>query len=91
MDVRSVRNAANPKVNNPLVTETVGKRSLVTPQEAKRWLVGRKGFIPTKQDSDDKRQVSAQFIELPGDLVETLNIKAEQAGISLADFIKKIT
>lgn len=48
MDERSVRNAANPKLPNPLMTEAVGRRSLVCPEEARRWLAGRKGFVPTK-------------------------------------------
>jgi len=48
MDERSVRNAANPKLADPLKTEQFGKRSLVSPEEARRWLVGRKGFIPTQ-------------------------------------------
>lgn len=90
MDERSVRNAANPKVNDPLITETVGKRSLVAPQEAKRWLAGRKGFIPTQQIADVKNQHKCKSIELPSDLAEALNLKAELAGLSIAEFIKKV-
>jgi len=89
MDEKSVRNAANPKVNDPLKTETIGKRSLVTPQEAKRWLAGRKGFIPTQRIADVKNQHKSKSIELPSDLAEALNLKAEQAGLSIAEFIKK--
>lgn len=48
MDERSVRNAANPKLPNPLMTESVGRRSLVRPEEARRWLATRKGFVATK-------------------------------------------
>jgi len=48
MDERSVRNAANPKLPNPLATEAVGRRSLVRPEEARRWLATRKGFVATK-------------------------------------------
>lgn len=48
MDERSVRNAANPKLADPLKTEQFGKRSLVSPEEARRWLAGRKGYIPTQ-------------------------------------------
>lgn len=48
MDERSVRNAANPKLPNPLTTEAVGRRSLVRPEEARRWLATRKGFVATK-------------------------------------------
>ncbi|MDO9050867.1 MAG: hypothetical protein Q7U70_05200 [Methylotenera sp.] len=90
MDERSVRNAANPKVNDPLITETVGKRSLVTPQEAKRWLAGRKGFTPTQLGRDIKKQVATKTIDLPSDIAEQLSIKAEQAGLSVAEFIKTV-
>lgn len=48
MDERSVRNAANPKLTDPLKTEQFGKRSLVSPEEARRWLAGRKGYVPTQ-------------------------------------------
>ena len=90
MDERSVRNAANPKVNDPLITVTVGKRSLVTPLEAKRWLAGRKGFIPTNQGNVVKTQVSSQAIELPSELVERLKLKAKQADVSIAELIKNV-
>lgn len=90
MDERSVRNAANPKVNDPLKTESVGKRSLVTPQEAKRWLAGRKGFIPTKLSTNVDKKVANKEISLPSDLIDLLNIKAENAGLSLAEFIKQV-
>jgi hypothetical protein len=53
MDERSVRNAANPKLPDPLKTEAMGKRSLVKPEEARRWLAGRKGFIPTSKGATD--------------------------------------
>lgn len=48
MDERSVRNAANPKLPDPLKTELNGSRTMVRPQEARRWLAGRKSFIPTR-------------------------------------------
>lgn len=48
MDERSVRNAANPKLADPLKTVQIGKRSLVEPKEAQRWLAGRKGFVATR-------------------------------------------
>ena len=48
MDERSVRNAANPKLADPLKAVQIGKRSLVEPKEAQRWLAGRKGFVATR-------------------------------------------
>ena len=90
MDERSVRNAANPKANNPLKTESVGKRSLVTPPEAKRWLAGRKGFIATQLDYVENNRVVNKEISLPEEVVTLLNLKAEQSGLSLVDFIKTV-
>jgi len=55
MDERSVRNAANPKLPNHLVTEQVGRRSLVRPEEARRWLAGRKGFFPTQTGKNSNK------------------------------------
>lgn len=48
MDERSVRNGANPKLADPLKAVQIGKRSLVEPKEAQRWLAGRKGFVATR-------------------------------------------
>ena len=90
MDERSVRNAANPKANNPLKTESVGKRSLVNPLEAKRWLAGRKGFIATQLDYVENNRVVNREISLPEDVVTFLNLKAKQSGLSLVDFIKTV-
>ena len=90
MDERSVRNAANPKANDPLLTVNIGKRSLVTPQEAKRWLSGRKGFIPTHQGNYVRTQITNQVIELPSELVERLKLKAKQAEVSIAELIKNV-
>lgn len=90
MDERSVRNAANPKLNDPLKTESVGKRSLVSPQEAKRWLAGRKSFISTQLPISVENKVANKEISLPSDLIDMLNIKADNAGLSLADFIKQV-
>lgn len=90
MDERSVRNAANPKFSDPLKTETVGKRALVNLIEAKRWLAGRKVFIPTRINEDLKKQVTSSTIKLPSNLAEMLETKAQQAGLSVADFIEKI-
>jgi hypothetical protein len=49
MDERSVRNAANPRLPDRLKTEQIGKRSLISIENAKLWLSGRKSFIPTKE------------------------------------------
>jgi hypothetical protein len=90
MDERSVRNAANPKVNDPLKTESVGKRSLVTPLEAKRWLAGRKGFVPTKFQTIIENKVVNKEITLPSDLIDLLKTKCEKTGLSLVELITQV-
>lgn len=92
MDERSVRNAANPKLANPLKTTQVGKRSLVTPEEARRWLAGRKGFVPTQSvDFEPLKPVPEYNIQL-GDLefVKDLHRKAEEHGMSLNHYLNAI-
>lgn len=90
MDEKSVRNAANTKNPDPLRTETVGKRSMVSIEEARRWLVGRKGFVPTKSGTPSERAVTAMTaLELPSSTVEHLRAKATEAGVSVQEYIQK--
>lgn len=82
MDERSVRNAANPKLPNPLMTEAVGRRSLVRPEEARRWLATRKGFVPTRSMAKGSMdQLPNYDLELPPAFVEDVRREAEEAGI----------
>lgn len=82
MDERSVRNAANPKLTDPLKTEQVGKRSLVSPEEARRWLAGRKGFTPTKQYEGDPSIKPKEFnMEIPLELAELIEREAKKTGV----------
>ena len=88
MDERSVRNAAHPKANNPLKTERMGKRSVVSALEAKRWLSGRRGFTPTQTIENENKKLLSREISLPEDVFNSISNKAEKAGLSLADYIK---
>lgn len=91
MDERSVRNAANPKLPDPLKTEQIGKRSLVTPEEARRWLAGRKGFIPTRACEVHVTQRPPEFdLELAPELVEAIEREAKKAGLSFNAYFKKV-
>lgn len=49
MDVKSVRNATSEKAADRLHTQLTGKRSQVPLEEARRWLAGRKGFVPSSK------------------------------------------
>lgn len=88
MDERSVRNAANPKLPGALKTETIGKRSVVSIEEAERWLAGRKGFVPT-QKPESQEQVKTTEILLPASTAELLQTNAQKAGLSVAEFIEQ--
>ena len=91
MDERSVRNAANPKLPDPLKTEQVGKRSLVTPQEARRWLSGRKGFVPTKAHEAAHIQRPLEFdLELSQEFVGMIEREAQKSGLTFEQYLKKI-
>ena len=82
MDERSVRNAANPKLPNHLMTEPVGRRSLVRPKEARRWLALRKGFIPTRIiEEDPKERLPNYDLELTPEFVEDVRRKAKELAI----------
>lgn len=45
MDEKSVRNAANPKNKDPLISTAVGRRTWITREDARKWLVKRRGFV----------------------------------------------
>ncbi|MDX9944073.1 MAG: hypothetical protein RBS35_04670 [Azonexus sp.] len=88
MDERSVRNAANPKLPDPLKTEQIGKRSLVSPAEGRRWLAGRKGFIPTQESEVAIAPLRSWNIELSEEIVERIQKEAEKAGIDPSIHLK---
>lgn len=91
MDERSVRNAANPKLPDPLKTEQVGKRSLVNPEEARRWLSGRKGFVPTIKHEGAVPQRPQEFdLEVSEELVAIIEQQAKKAGVSFEAYFKKV-
>lgn len=83
MDERSVRNAANPKLPNPLMTESVGRRSLVRPEEARRWLATRKGFVATKamNETVEGHPPSFDLPPLPQAFYDDVAREAKELGI----------
>jgi hypothetical protein len=83
MEERSVRNAANPKLPDPLKTEQVGKRSLVSPEEARRWLANRKGFIPTQEMEEGVVQRPPDYnLILTEEIFENIQREAKETGVS---------
>lgn len=90
MDERSVRNAANPKLPNPLMTEQVGRRSLVRPEEARRWLANRKGFVPTKTvNGGSEDRLPTYDLELPPAFVEDVRREAKELDIPFEKNLRK--
>jgi hypothetical protein len=91
IDERSVRNAANPKLSDPLKTEQIGKRSLVSREEARRWLTGRKGYIPTKECEGNVAQHQPEFNKkLNEKMVAIIEQESQKAGISFEEYLEKI-
>lgn len=48
MTEKAVRNAAQPRVEDRLITRKEGTRTVVDSHEALRWLVGRRNFVATQ-------------------------------------------
>lgn len=86
MDERSVRNAANPKVPDALKPETVGKRSVVPIEEARRWLAGRKGFVPTTDAGGAEVEMVSLF--LPAEVVKQITAQASASGYTVPGYIR---
>ena len=91
MDERSVRNAANPKLADALVTKNFGRRSMIHVDDARKWLVGRKGFIPTQGVSAEPVSEGTRWSELslPYPLVSRINEQAEAAGIPSWELLER--
>lgn len=95
MDERSVRNAANPKLPNPLTTVQVGKRTFVDHEVARIWLADRKGFVPTQAKADvmskpETIQMVPVMVKLPVDTMVRLTAKAKASGLSLSAVIEQL-
>jgi hypothetical protein len=69
-------------VPDPLKTETIGKRSLVNPEEAHRWLAGRKGFVPTKESDRGTPRPREFNINLTEKIVALIEREARDTGLS---------
>jgi hypothetical protein len=90
MDERSVRNAANPKLPDPLKTVQVGKRSLVSPTEARRWLAGRKGYIPSRTYTGTRRySVDITLPVLPEEFLDQIQRVAAESGFSAQKILEE--
>lgn len=92
MDEGSVRNAANKKLPDPLKTVQRGKRSLVEPAEARRWLAGRKGFVPTKPCDGSQIRPPEYNVRLTQEQALEIDKAARAKGISfMEELMERLT
>jgi len=87
MDEKSVRNATGAKAADRLITETAGKRSVVPLEEARRWLAGRKEFVPTRRSHGSLPRPTG--LSLPPDLAELLRSRAAAAKMDIESFLRE--
>jgi hypothetical protein len=83
MDERSVRNSVDPKNPDPLKTVCLGNRTYIHIEEAKRWLSGREGFVPTGTKAATPFNFAKTLeMELSVDVVRALNDRAAASGMT---------
>jgi hypothetical protein len=92
MDERSVRNAANPKLPDALVTKTFGRRSMIAIEDARRWLSSRKGFVPTQGAPVQAPNTSPDLSSLtvPHEIVSRVSESARSANLSTVEFLTQL-
>jgi hypothetical protein len=89
MDEGSVRNAANKRLADPLKTVQRGKRSLIAPEEARRWLAGRKGFVLTKPCDGTQFRSPEYNMMLTEEQVLMIEELAQLEGVSFMEYMQK--
>lgn len=87
MDERSVRNAANPKLTDPLKTLAGQRRTVIAVEEARRWLTGRRGFIPTESTTAPAAAPAVADHALSSAALAALSAAAAHAGLPLEQFV----
>lgn len=85
MDERSVRNAASGQAPT-LATENIEKRTFVPIAEARRWLAGRKGFVPAGGGAQSKER----YPLLSRETVALLAQQAEAAGVPMDQYVRAL-
>lgn len=83
MEEASVRNAANPKLTNPLVTKKIGNGTFVAPADAKAWLDARGKYTPLQTAHGMAIDIAKSGFKTPHEVWTVLNGRAEACGLSL--------
>lgn len=84
---KTIRMAANPKLENHLKTENDGKGTIVHSDDARAWLERRPGFKATRLNAGLSGQPQIVDASI---LATTCNRYREQAGLSLKDLRAKL-
>lgn len=90
MDERSVRNAASGSTPS-LRSEISGKRALIAVEEARRWLEGRKGFVPTKLVDGAIANRAPVSITVQREIFDRLTDLAVESKLSLEEYLDRLT
>lgn len=91
MDEKSARNAANPKHKNHLKTFNNGARTYVRVNDAKEWLLARRGFKPTViVDTRAERDLAKIGFFSKQDFGSYLRVQREKKGLAFADVANAI-
>lgn len=86
MEEASVRNAANPRLANPLITKKVDGNTYIEPEKAKEWLKSRGRYIPVRVQYDDaKVDLSKTGFRTALEAWTFLESRAETVGRKLED------
>ena len=89
MDEKSVRNAAYAGDASRLVTAKSGKNVRVSLEEARKWLLGRKGFVPTSTTpAQPPSELPIQVAVKPA-TYERLVAAAAAAEVSVEEFLDR--
>jgi hypothetical protein len=62
---------------------------MISVAEARRWLAGRKGFVPTQNGVTEESSLETK-VTVPRDIAKELESRASAAGISIAQFIENL-
>jgi hypothetical protein len=84
MEEASVRNAANPKLPNPLITKKVSGSTLVEPKHAKAWLEARDRYTPLQHKAHGRDiDLAKAGFKSAHEIWSVLQGRAEARGINL--------
>lgn len=83
MEFGSARNAMGQRSADRLVGELHGNRTFIAVNEARRWLAGRRGFVPTTRSKSAVPKQARATLDLPRRLVDQLVEAAASKGVTV--------